>query len=218
MRIHVFADEAGNFDFSQRRDASRYFILTTVSMTDCTIASALLDLRRALAWDGQDLTQEFHATEDVQPVRNQVFHVLAHHPFRVDATIFEKRKIQPSLQDGAKLYKLAWYYHFRNMAPKIVQPNDDLFVVAAALGTKKQRATFHQAVQDVVTQVMITPGVHFRTQAWPAASDPCLQVADYCCWAIQRKWESGDDRSYVLIKGKIESEYRMFNHSQTYYY
>jgi hypothetical protein len=31
----------------------------------------------------------------------------------------------------------------------------------------------------------------------PHMSDPCLQVADYCTWAIQRKWERGDERSHV---------------------
>jgi hypothetical protein len=42
---------------------------------------------------------------------------------------------------------------------------------------------------------------------WPSASDPCLWVADYCTWAIQRKWERGDTRSDDLIKDRIRSEF-----------
>jgi hypothetical protein len=37
-------------------------------------------------------------------------------------------------------------------------------------------------------------------------SEPCLVVADYCTWAIQRKWERDDQRSHELIAGKIASE------------
>ena len=52
-RIHVFADEAGNFDFSSRSGASRYFILTTVTIGDFGAGDALLALRRQLAWEGE---------------------------------------------------------------------------------------------------------------------------------------------------------------------
>jgi len=53
---------------------------------------------------------------------------------------------------------------------------------------------------------------------WPPESDPCLQVADYCVWAIQRKWERDDSRSYDLIKDKIESEFDVWSIGSTHYY
>jgi hypothetical protein len=37
-------------------------------------------------------------------------------------------------------------------------------------------------------------------------SEPCLVVADYCTWAIQRKWERNDTRSQILLGDKIASE------------
>jgi hypothetical protein len=45
-----------------------------------------------------------------------------------------------------------------------------------------------------------------RVAYWPALSNPCLQVADYCCWAVQRKWERNDRRSFNLIEQFIASE------------
>jgi len=49
-RRHVFADEAGNFDFSRRPGATAYFILCTVTLDDpSTVGAGLLDLRRDLA-------------------------------------------------------------------------------------------------------------------------------------------------------------------------
>jgi hypothetical protein len=69
----VFADEAGNFDFSLNKGASRYFILTTVTMGDCGVGDALAHLRRALSWQGIKLPKPFHATNDTPMVREAVF-------------------------------------------------------------------------------------------------------------------------------------------------
>jgi hypothetical protein len=49
-----------------------------------------------------------------------------------------------------------------------------------------------------------------QTTFCPAAADPCVQIADYCAWAIQRKWERADERSYRLIAGKIDHEYDLW--------
>jgi hypothetical protein len=213
---YVFADEAGNFDFSLNRGATRYFILTTVTTDDCAVGHALLELRRRLAWSGLYLDRTFHATEDEQAIRDQVFGLLQTASIRVDATILEKRKAQPHLQSEAGLYKMAWYLHFKYVAPRIATRQDRLLVTAASLGTKRKRGLFHQAVDSVVFQV--APCASYRVAFWPFQSDPCLQVADYCTWAIQRKWEGNDARSHVIIAPKIASEYDVWSIGRTNYY
>lgn len=213
---YVFSDEAGNFDFSRNSGASRYFILGTVAASDCRIGDELLQLRRDLGWRGVHLDKVFHATEDPQAVRDKVFRVLSAGDFRIDATILEKSKAQIHLRDERALYKMAWYLHFKHVAPEVATPDDRMFVVASSLGTKKKRATFHTAVDDVVDQV--SPCASHRVAFWPAASDPCLQVVDYCVWAIQRKWEREDTRSYDLIKEKVRSEFDVWAIGPTHYY
>lgn len=214
---YVFADEAGNFDFSNQQDASRYFILCTVTSDDCEAGDELLRLRRSLGWRGLHLDSVFHSAKDPQAIRDEVFALLADLDFRVDATILEKRKALPRIREPEHyFYKFAWYYHFKYVAPEIVGPSDRLFVTAASLGTKRKRAAFHQAVDDVVRQVARCAS--HRVAFWPADSDPCLQVADYCTWAIQRKWERGDDRSHVLIADKIETEFDMWKNGKTFHY
>ncbi|HEV3094413.1 MAG TPA: hypothetical protein VGY30_07850 [Solirubrobacteraceae bacterium] len=37
----------------------------------------------------------------------------------------------------------------------------------------------------------------------------CLVIADYCTWAIQRRWERDDRRSHQLLADKIASELRV---------
>ena len=176
----------------------------------------LLQLRRELGWRGLHLDQVFHATEDPQAVRDEVFPLLAFADFRIDATIFEKRKALPRLQSQRKLYKLAWYLHFKHVAPQIVTPDDRLFVMASRLGTKKKRGQFHSAIDEVVLQV--APCRSYRVAFWPNQSEPCLQVADYCSWAIQRYWERDDNRSRALIADKIHSEYHVWQIGKKLYY
>jgi len=213
---YVFADEAGNFDFSNRQDASRYFVLCTITADGCEAGDALLRLRRDLGWRGVHLDKVFHASDDPQEVRDEVFALLASQDFRVDATVFEKRKAEPHLTTEASLYKMAWYLHFKYVAPLVAGPGDRMFVVASSIGTKKRRGALHMAVDDVVRQV--SPCRAHTVAFWPAESDPCLQVADYCTWAIQRKWERGDSRSHKLIASKIRSEKDIWRRGRTYYY
>jgi hypothetical protein len=216
-RRYVFADECGNFDFTIKPGASKYFILTTVCADDCTAGDALLGLRRELAWQGIGLESEFHATDDKQAVRDRVFALLRNHDLRIDATILEKAKAQPSARaTHERFYQLAWYLHMKHVAPRIAKVTDTLLVVTASLGTKKRRAGFHAAVQDVMQQV--SPTFTYRVASWSAASDPCLQIADYCAWAIQRKWEGGDERSHKLIADKIASEFAPFRVGPKRYY
>lgn len=137
--------------------------------------------------------------------------------FRIDITILEKRKTIPPLQENPdRFYKQAWLTHLKYVAPKIVTPDDELLVVGASLGTRKKQAVFLSDLTDVVQQV--TPTATYRVAFWPASCDPCLQVADYCCWAVQREWERGDNRSYDLIKDKIVTEFDAFAQSKRIYY
>lgn len=219
-QVYSFADEAGNFDFrppSAARNASRYFILTSVTMNACAVGDALLDLRRSLTIAGEHIHSHFHAAEDTQAVRDAVFNVLSAHDFRIDATILEKAKAQPHIAgDEWYFYKLAWYLHLKYVAPQIGGMfRRPILVVAASLTTKKRQSEFHNAVRQVAAQVYSGP---IKTGCWSSASEPCLWAADYCSWALQRKWERNDERSYDLIKDRIRSEFDVWAGGTKLYY
>lgn len=216
-RTYVFADESGNFDFSRSASASRYFILVTLSLSDCSLGQEVLDLRRELAWEGHGLETEFHATEDKQAVRDRVFALLATRDFRIDATILEKSKARPPIRGtDERFYQLAWYLHMKYVSPLVLGASDQVLVIGASIGTRRQRSGFRNAVSDVARQVL--PTGRFQVASWSAASDPCLQVADYCAWALQRKWERADDRSYRLIASQIHTEFDAFAIGGVHYY
>jgi hypothetical protein len=204
-RKHFFVDEAGNLDFSSGVGASKYFILTSATMESCDEAEALLNLRRALVWNGHPLTDAFHATTDKQAVRDEVYAAIVGMDIRIDSTIIPKASVPLDKQALLDFYKLAWFLHAQRAIPSNCAPSEELFVIAASIGTRRERLAIKQAIQDVV-QHCGRNEENTRIAFWPALSDACLQVAEYCCWAIQRKWERNDKRSYELIQPLIASE------------
>lgn len=216
-RRFVFVDEARNFDFSRSRGASRYFILVSVTLDNCAIGDDLVDLRRELAWEGVELKGQFRATEETQAVRDRVFRALAARTFRIDATIIDKPKTRPELRPTkARFYKTAWYLHMQHLLPRVAEPDDELLVVGASVGTHREHSIFSEAMSDAMREA--APQRVLRTAFWSASSEPCLQVADNCCWAVQRKWERGDERSHVLIAKNLHSEYDVLGTSTETFY
>lgn len=122
---------------------------------------------------------------------------------RIDATIVAKSSVSAAMQAGHQLYRYAWHQHFSRIADEIAGPGDRLLAVASDLGTRKRRGAFHLAVHDAVRA---SARCTHRVAFWPNMSEPCLVVADYCTWAIQRRWERNDGRSHALIASKIASE------------
>jgi Protein of unknown function (DUF3800) len=215
----IFADEAGCFTFNREPNVSRYFILCTVTMDECSVGTDLFELRRRLAWEDFELGEYFHATADRQAVRDEVFKTIVKRPFRIQATIMEKAKAEPQVRvSRARFYKTGYFFHFRHGTSKELDASSETLVTTACLGNRKERTAFESAVNDVMLQTGHPK--KWKTDFMPCHADPCLQVADYCAWAIQRKWESEgkDARSYDLIKDRINCEYELWVRGKKLYY
>lgn len=218
-RLYVFADESGDYNFSRNPRASRYFILCTVTLDLCSALSAgMLNLRREMIWAADPVGEFFHATEDKQAVRDKVFSLLKIHPFQIQATIVEKAKAQPKTRTSDPLfYKYAWYYHLKYAAPKFLDAATEVQITTATAGTKKGQANFSNAVNDAAQQV-IGARRRWKTAFCRSLADPMLQVADYCAWAIHKKWERGETRPYDLISHRLTHEVDMWAHGTKLYY
>ena len=216
-RLYVFADESGDFVFADGHNISRYFSVCTVSMESCDVSHDLLKLRRALAWENRELGDHFHATNDKQDVRDLVFETITRHNFHIQATIMEKRKAPPQTRTSdIQFYKTGWYNHFFHGMQGIIRPYPELHVTAASIGVKREWPAFKGVISHIMRQTI--QGKVWSTDVFPACTDPCLQVADYCAWAIQKKWVRDDTRSYDLIKNRITHENDLWAKSTEYYY
>ncbi|KAA0689474.1 hypothetical protein DTW90_31810 [Neorhizobium sp. P12A] len=129
----------------------------------------------------------------------------------------EKSKAQPQVRrDKARFYQYAWFYNFKFAIARHIPADTDLLVTAASLGTKKEKLSFTNCLSDVMGQTITTGrwAVDFR----PSVADCSLQMADYCAWAIQRKWERNDTRSYDMIKDRITYEYDLWRRGAVHHY
>lgn len=216
-RAFIFSDEAGCFVFKRNDRASRYFLVCTIALEDCSIGDGLLSLRRDMVWRRLPVKETFHATEDKNEVRKEVYDFIAQHDFRVDVTLLDKPKAQPHIRNSeVNFYKYAWYYHFKHVGPSLLKDKTEAHITAASLGTKKGQAIYTAAVNDVLQQTI-------QRQQWTtcfprSVAEPCLQVADYCAWAIQRRWERGDEKWYETIKDKVATEYDLWRAGTKVYY
>ncbi len=218
MRKYVYADEAGCFAFTRNPRASKYYIICTVEINDPSLGQRLLDLRRDLIWNDSPILDYFHASEDKQVIRDAVFDMIRQSSIKIGATILEKSKAQPHIRlTHARFYKHGWYFHLSGVAQKIsVSKEDEILFTTASIGTKKDQTAFTNAVNDVVQQRVFWSS--WKTHFCPSQADPCLQIADYCTWAIQRKWERGDSRSYDLVSHLIYHEHETWKNGSTHHY
>jgi hypothetical protein len=74
---------------------------------------------------------------------------------------------------------------------------------------KKKRGAIEGAVKTNLKAVL-PKGYRFRIMHHESRSSFGLQIADYCCWAIYRKWSRNDPRSYRYIQTRIENEFDLF--------
>lgn len=49
----------------------------------------------------------------------------------------------------------------------------------------------------------LDPAIRFESYHHPAASNAWIQAADYCSWAIFKKWEHGDERTYGVLSARL---------------
>ncbi len=220
-RWYLFADESGNFDFTRKQGATSYFAVGSILIEGDerrnSIRSALDRLSDELLISGQASPGAFHATEDRQVIRNQVYEVLLQEDFSADVTVLEKRKATPSIRTDEQLfYRYAWYYHFKRINWGLV-PGDELIVIAATLATKRSRGKFLEALREVIDQ-QLDRRVKRRVEFWKDDADRCLQAADYALWAVMRDLEQGDDRARKQIEPKLRSVYKPFDNGEEYYY
>lgn len=231
--LYIFLDETGDFNFGPQ--GSRYFMLSAM----CTFlpekgSAELVDLLYTIADEGRG--QEcFHATEDKQPIRDLVFKRIGDlkDNFKIYSMIAEKSKANPSLykhtyvKNGKSITKndpfpFEFYqrvcrallrYIFR--LPKYYKKAERVVVIVSHLFTKAKNEAIDGALrQDLVDFAQIPYQIYFHQNK----SDHNCQITDYCAWAIGTKWERNENRSYELIRTRIDLEFDMFRYGTMEYY
>lgn len=191
--IFMYADETGDLDMTGSVGASQYFGFGTAVFAGDHGHHLWegLELRCALEAKGVRLPRGFHAKNDSHTTRTQVFDLIRRQRPRLDTTFLLKANAYPTIKQAGqvRLYKMAWYLHFKEIARRVSNVGDRLFVIIGMLQTHNKRDAIRHALEDVCGQVggrTIVPCI------WDAPSSWGIQVADYGLWAVQRKVEGRD--------------------------
>jgi len=216
--LYIFLDEAGNLDFSPT--GTKYFLLGALTKERPFHAyKELTELKYDLAELGLDL-EYFHAAEDNQATRNRVFDIVRGNlgGVRVDALVVEKCKTGPAMRAEEQFYPRM----LGCLLDYILKQHDlslyrEVIVFTDTLPVQKRRTALEKAVKTTLAAVLPSTA-RYRLLHHASKSNLDLQIADYCTWAIYRKWNSGDARSYQHIQSAVTSEFDIFRTSTTRYY
>jgi len=216
--LYVFLDEAGDFNFSVT--GTKFFTFTTITKTrPFPWDTPLISLKYDLIEVGLDI-EYFHAAEDRQAVRDKVFTIIGNNleNLRIDSLVIEKRKTGTALQVLEKFYPRMIGYLLRYVLdPKNLKDFSEVIVITDSIPVSRKREAVEKAVKQTLSKMLPT-GTKYRVLHHASKSCVGLQIADYCNWAIFRKLERQDLRSYELIRSGIRSEFDIFRPGMKYYY
>lgn len=162
----------------------------------------------------------FHCTNDSKLVRQGVFNRLvpALGQLRIDALVVEKAKTGPALQPATLFYPRMLGYLLTYVMKREQNPlASELIVVTDTLPVQKQRKAVTKAIQQALHNALPSH-MRYRIIHHASRAHYGLQIADYFCWAIFRKWEQADTLHYNSLKVAIKSEFDIFRTGNTYYY
>jgi hypothetical protein len=92
---------------------------------------------------------------------------------------------------------------------------DHVVVVFSSIFDRKKRGILKQTFKSLIKQHANVP---FALYFHDSKFDMCNQAVDYFGWAIYRKWEAVDTRSFELVKHIVKSEFNIFEKSEIEYY
>lgn len=214
---YIFLDEAGNLDFST--NGTPYFILTSISMRRPFPIYRELDAYRHDCLEYGLGMEYFHCSEDNIHVRNSVFDLIAKNlgSMRIDCLVVEKRKTGPALQDVKRFYPEMLGHLLKYVVPQLGGGADDVIVITDTVPVNKKRRAIEKGVQLALAK-MLPQGRKYHILHHASRSHYGLQVADYCCWAVFRKWQRSETEYYDCIKEAIRSEFDIFRSGTRCYY
>lgn len=215
MRLFAFFDESGEFTYHPDRGAFIVFV-GVVTPDPMLFTSEFAALRYELLQQGCRL-ERFHAASDKQVVRDRVFDLLAaSRGYAVHSIVLRKNRVNP------KLYKYGPYsIAYRTMLKYLVGSGNrirNIHIIADTAPGKKQQTNLEQFLRLRAEEVLRPRGIEYSVDHHNSSAHALLQAADYCAWAIQKKWKDGELRPYGRIQSRIENEFDIYGRGNTDYY
>jgi hypothetical protein len=214
MPLFAFLDESGHYQYTHQH--GNYLVFAAVITADPMLFTAdFAALKYQLLTQGCCLSR-FHACEDTQAVRNLVFALLAASPhYTVHSIIVRKNRVNPVLHKYG-VYSIA----YRTMLKYLIwnKKIDRIHIIVDTVPDKSQQVALKENLKKRADEVLIPAGIPFTIDHHDSTAHALLQAADYCAWAIYKKWHAHDLRSYQHIQQRIRNEYDIYAQGDQVYY
>lgn len=216
--VYIFLDEGGNLDFSPK--GTKFYTMSAITTVRPFHLHMPLDdyIYDLIEW-GKDI-EYFHCADDNKHVRDKVFSIIVEkqNGFQVDSIVIEKRKTGTALQEAKKFYPKMLGYLLRYVVERLDRSCiDEIIVITDSIPVARKKQAIEKAIKQTLAE-MLPVDCKYRVFHHASRSHFGLQIADYCNWAIFRRWETEDDFYWQKIKECIKSEFNIFRSGSTYYY
>jgi hypothetical protein len=224
--LYIFIDESGDFNFSPT--GTKFYTITAVlTHLPSEFANEIILLRHEIlsgsvlpglgnTYLENMLCHHFHASEDKQAVRDQFFNIIQKMQyFKGHSIVVRKNRTNPCLRDPTRFYPRMLGYLLDYILKTYAYSMLCVFVDGVPVN-KIKKTMIHAIKAEVKSK---KPKKPFKIYHPNSASNNFLQISDYVNWAISRKWERNDLRSYNLIKKFLgRPELDIFKNGDTDYY
>jgi len=191
-KLHIFIDESGDLG----RKGSKYFVLAAVVSENPQELAAII--KRAKKYRMKKKFRklpEFKANYSDRPTRERILRGLCKTSSKIYALVIEKAQMHEGLW-GAK----ERFFNFLcGVLLRIIAKNTPDVVIVF-----DRRTGNHAMLEDINAYVArkiheINCKINVVISHELSHESAPLQVADFACWAVHRKYEAGDNSYYSII-------------------
>ncbi len=161
----------------------------------------------------------FHCSEDNSYIKNKVFSMIEGlENIKIDSIVVEKSKTMNHLQEIGEFYPKMLGYLLKYVLEQSHQENIKEFVIITdSIPVKRKKEVIVKTIKKTLKET-VDNRIKYRIYHHKSMAHYNLQIADYCNWAIFKKWESEKDLFYKKIKKLIRSEFDIFQKGGDKYY
>ena len=210
--MYLFMDESGclGFDFDKKK-TSKWFVVTFLfSTSKRPLEKIVKKVHGSLCKQLSKHSGVLHCNNEKPATRKHLLKLLKEKDCAIMTIYLNKRKVYTRLQDE----KHVLYNYVTNIlldrifSKRFVPETKKITLIASKRETNKfLNDNFTSYLNRKINH---EHNIELTVEIKTPADEKSLQVVDFVCWAIYRKYEYGDESYYNLIKEKIKEENALF--------
>lgn len=130
--------------------------------------------------------------------------MLTENAWHFAGVVVEKRKVNPILYEKRRFYTrfaimpLLFVLRGSSLGPTI----NRILIFTDRLPIQKRKEAIVKTIKKACS-AEVPRGIPCHIYHHRRESNAWIQATDYCCWAVFRKWEKGDPRTYNELRDRL---------------